>query len=52
MKPPKTLGKTWILTLFWIQCLAMVLFLKGFLPIKDPDPGLASVEDVPEAVRR
>ena len=38
--------KLLLIILLWMQWLALLVFLYGFLPLKSPNPGLAKREDI------
>ena len=40
------------LGLMWIQTLAMLVFLYGFLPLKEPSDAKATIEDIPKEAQR
>ena len=40
------------LAIMWIQTLAILVFLYGFLPLKEPSEDKATIEDVPKEAQR
>ena len=40
------------LVIMWIQTLAILVFLYGFLPLKEPSEDKATIEDIPKEAQR